>query len=417
MEEAGEVRRAFVGGVLSLVFGALVLHPVPSSAQVTVSADGPGSTYELLQARGMGMELPDCGHNVRHIREVFDGELGKHVFAFDIHRDLDDDRCNGSTDRQRLEIKTAPGSANQSTMRHTNGQTAYYRWKFKLPSGFQPSPSFTHIFQIKAQAGSDAGSPLITITPRAGSPDRMQIIFTAPSGGSGSGVKAEANLSLFRNVWVEAFVQYRSADSGNVQLTIRRLSDGVTLLGWTSGTVDMWRSGNNYNRGKWGLYRSLNNISYLRNETALFADWCISETSASQCPSQAGGGGGGGGGGGAVRFQAESMTRTRYQTNSFEGVACARATSTTLGNVRATYTGASGTRDIVVRYMDENDGAARFTVRVNGTAVGSRTANVNDHTWKTWTIAGVSVPSGAEIRVESARQSGEHARIDYVELR
>src|SRR5262249_1360161 len=267
-------------------------------------------------------------------------------------------RCT-NFDRQRMEVKTAPGSANQDILQHTNGQTAFYRWKFKLPAGFQASPNFTHIFQIKAQAGSDAGAPLVTITPRAGSPDHIQIIWTPPSGQSGGGVKAQADLSLFRDVWVEAFVQYLSADAGNVQLSIKRLSDGATLVSWNSGTVDTWRSGNNFNRGKWGIYRSLNSIPSLRDETVLFADWCVSETSASQVRSAAGGGGGG-----TIRFEAESMTKTNYETNNFEGEDCARATSNTLGNVRATYTGPSGARDIIVRYHDENDGQVTFALRV-----------------------------------------------------
>jgi hypothetical protein len=402
------VNRALTLGIMCFV--ATILCSIDSSAQVTVSADGPGNTYELLESRGFGLETPDCGHAVRHVREIFDSALGKNVFAFDAHRDLDDDRCT-NFDRQRMEVKTAPGSANQSILQHTNGQTAYYRWKFKLPSGFQASSNFTHIFQIKAQAGSDAGSPLVTITPRAGSPDTLQIIWTPPSGQSGGGVKAQADLSLFRNVWVEAFVQYLSADSGNVQLSIKRLSDGATLVSWNSGTVDTWRSGNNYNRGKWGIYRSLNSISQLRDETVLFADWCVSETSASQCPSAAGGGGS------AIRIEAENMTKTNYETNTFEGEDCARAISNTLGNVRANYTGPSGTHDIVIRYHDENDGQAVFVLRVNGVTVGSWTANVDDHTWKTRTFTGVFIANGAEIRVEAAREEGEHARVDYIEIR
>ena len=67
---------------------------------------------------------------MRHVREVFDSALGKNVFAFDAHRDLDNDRCT-NFDRQRMEVKTAPGDANQSTLQHANGETAYYRWKFK----------------------------------------------------------------------------------------------------------------------------------------------------------------------------------------------------------------------------------------------------------------------------------------------
>src|SRR6185295_12441939 len=107
--------------------------------------------------------------------------------------------------------------------------------------------------QIKAQAGSDAGAPLVTITPRAGSPDKIQIIWTPPSGQSGGGVKAQGDLAPFRDTWVEAFVQFKRADAGNVPLSIKRLSDGLTLVSWNSGTVDTWRSGNNFNRGKWGI--------------------------------------------------------------------------------------------------------------------------------------------------------------------
>jgi hypothetical protein len=317
MNHSGMARGTAAPLVLCMAFAA-----APAAAAVTVSADGPGNTYELLQSKGMGLELPDCGHPVRHIREVFDSTLDKNVFAFDIHADIDDDRCNGSDDRQRLEIKTASGG----TMQHTNGQTAYYRWKFKLPSGFIPSGGFTHIFQIKAHAGGDEGSPLITITPRAGSPEQLQIIYTAGSGGSGSGTKAQSPLSQFKNVWVEAFVQYRSADSGTFQITIKRMSDAATLLSWSSSGIDMWRSGNDYNRGKWGIYRRLADV--LRDETVLFADWCISEISASECPSRAGGGGdptptppptptptpGGGGGGGTWEAQALSPTASGAST-------------------------------------------------------------------------------------------------------
>jgi hypothetical protein len=407
MKKSIRLRRALTLGIT--LTAATVLCSIDSSAQVTVTADGPGNTYELLESKGFGLETPDCGHPVRHVREIFDSALGKNVFAFDSHRDLDNDRCT-NFDRQRMEVKTAPGDANQGVLQHANGETAYYRWKFKLPSGFQASSNFTHIFQIKAQAGDDAGAPLVTITPRAGDPDVLQIIWTPPSGQSGGGVKAQADLSLFRNVWVEAFVQYKSADSGNVQLSIKRLSDGATLVSWNSGAVDTWRDGNNYNRGKWGIYRSLNSVSQLRDETVLFADWCVSETGAGQCPSAIGGGG-------PIRFEAENMTKTNYATDTFEGEDCAQANSNTLGNVRATYAGASGVHDVVVRYHDENDGQATYTLRVGGAVIGSWTANVDDHTWKTRTFIGVFIANGAEIRVEAAREEGEHARIDYVEIR
>ena len=82
-----------------------------------------------------------------------------------------------------------------------------------------------------------------------------------------------------------------------------------------------------------------------------------------------------------------------------------------------TFTGASGVHDITVRYFDENDGQATFTLRVGGIVVGSWTANVDDHTWKSRTFTAINIASGAEIRVEAAREEGEHARIDFIEIR
>ena len=86
------------------------------SSQVTLIADGPGDTYELINAALANtgrdvVEVPDCGHTSfgRHIDEIFDAELNKNVFQFYAHVDQDNDRCQ-NFDRQRTEIKTYDGS-------------------------------------------------------------------------------------------------------------------------------------------------------------------------------------------------------------------------------------------------------------------------------------------------------------------
>src|SRR5215471_4328233 len=124
MERNISLRRALTLAIMCFVCAALC--SINSSAQVVVSADGPGATYELLESKGFGIETPDCAHLVRHVREVFDNTLGKYVFAFDIHRDLDNDRYV-KFDRQRMEAKTAVGAANQDILQHAFGETAYYR--------------------------------------------------------------------------------------------------------------------------------------------------------------------------------------------------------------------------------------------------------------------------------------------------
>ena len=131
------------------------------NAQVTLSATGSGTAYDLIDSKGFGNENPDCKHPSfgPHVTQAFDNTLGKYVFVFHSHADADDDRCTNE-DRVRMEIKG--GSGSPADMQHTQGQTAYYRWKFKLDAGFIPSSRFTHIFQIKAIEG-DAGAPLITL--------------------------------------------------------------------------------------------------------------------------------------------------------------------------------------------------------------------------------------------------------------
>ncbi len=245
-------------------------------AQSNAVADGPGNTYEQLDAFGYKVETPDCGHPGRHINEVMDAILGKYVFAFTLHRDLDDDRC-GETDRQRVELR-GKGPDQQGTQ----GSTSHYRWKFKLDAGFQPSPSFTHIMQLKAyDNGHGSGSPILHLTPRH---DNKMEIGHPTSGG----VKASADLSLFRGVWVEAYVKIKHDNAGTLQFIIKRLSDGVTLLSYTNNNIDMWEDGAGYGAPKFGFYRSLNNISYLRDETVYLADICVAKSVTDLCPSDIG---------------------------------------------------------------------------------------------------------------------------------
>ena len=106
MERNISLRRALTLGIMCFVCRLLFYR-------FERSGHGHGRrAWQYLRAsriEGFGLETPDCGHNVRHVREVFDSALGKNVFAFDAHRDLDNDRCT-NFDRQRMEVKTAPAT-------------------------------------------------------------------------------------------------------------------------------------------------------------------------------------------------------------------------------------------------------------------------------------------------------------------
>lgn len=243
----------------------------------TLCANGPGNTYERIDSvfGGTAEETPDCSHPAfgRHISEVWDSTLHKYVFDFYIHVTPDNDRCI-NFDRQRNEIKTYGPSPD--SLKGFLNDTLTHRWKFKLDAGFQPSPSFTHIHQIKAGDGDD-GSPLITLTPRYGHPDKMQVIHTGSSSATSLGTVVNIDMTPFKGYWVEAEERIIYNSHGSYSLTIKRLADDSVLLSYSNSNIDMWRDSTSFCRPKWGIYRSLDHPTYLRDEQVLFADFCIAK--------------------------------------------------------------------------------------------------------------------------------------------
>ncbi len=243
-------------------------------AQVILEADGPGNTYELINsvlAPGYNVvETPECIHPEfgRHIAEVWDNDLNQFVFEFYSHITPDNDRCI-NFDRERTEIKTYEPSP--ENLKGVSGEIVMYKWKFMVPSGFQPSSHFTHIHQIKAVGGND-DMPLFTLTPRAGNPDKIELIHDNIT------KVATVNLSEFEGIWVEA-TERIMIDSlhGTYSILIKRVSDGHIVLSYSNTNLMTIRSDNDFIRPKWGIYRSLLSPSSLRDEAMRFAGFSISE--------------------------------------------------------------------------------------------------------------------------------------------
>ena len=203
---------------------------------------------------------------------VPDLDLGSYAFDFNIHVIPDNDRCS-KFDRERLEIKTEGNSGTPDYLKGFLGDTVTFRWRFKLPAGFQPSYSFTHIHQIKAYNGDD-GAPLITLTPRyAGSGDTLQVIGIDSHGKTT--YLASTPLAPFLGTWVEAYERITYSHTGQYSIVIQRVSDGTTLFSYSNSNLDLWRTGTTVVRPKWGIYRSLNHAEQMRESR------CSSTTSAS----------------------------------------------------------------------------------------------------------------------------------------
>ena len=277
--------------ILSFLFTTLFFVGIPVfiEAQVTLDANGPGSTYELINSKlapgYTAVETPDqCASHPsfgRHIAEVFDATLNKYVFEFYIHvpttfpvgtTTADNDRCQ-NFDRQRVEIKTyEPSPAN---LKGTVGETVNYKWKFRLPTGFQPSPNFTHIHQVKA-VGGDEGDPLFTLTVRAGTPNILQLLYVKDSATSATELSS-INLANIAGVWVEATEVVQVGANGTFSMEIKRVDDGTNLLSYSTSSIETIRPSNTFIRPKWGIYRSLNSPTYLRDDSIRIASISIQE--------------------------------------------------------------------------------------------------------------------------------------------
>ncbi|MEO6520671.1 MAG: heparin lyase I family protein [Mucilaginibacter sp.] len=243
-------------------------------AQTVLKANGGNEdAYQHINQvlGGAACEVPDCIHPVKHITEEYDTQLKEYVFVFHIHTAIDNDRCK-SFDRQRNEIKTYGPSVRN--LKGQLGDTYVYQWKFKLDSSFKAQPTFTHIHQIKAGDG-DAGAPIITLTPRYGSPDRMEVIHTGSSKQTSKGVLKAVNLADFKGQWVEVTEKLKYDSHGTYEIEIRRISDGKSLLSFSVTDIDLWRSETSFCRPKWGIYRSLKSPSYIQDENIKFADISI----------------------------------------------------------------------------------------------------------------------------------------------
>jgi len=253
-------------------------------AQTFLIAEAEPDAYAQIQkALDAPAETPDCSHPDfgPHITLETDSVLEKPVFVFHSHVTPDNDRCS-AFDRQRIEIKTYGPSP--AYVKGFLGDSVTLRWRFQLPEGFQSSKNFTHIHQIKAGDGDDA-SPLITLTPRKGNPDVLQLIHTAGTGAVSSGTVAHVNLEPFLGVWVEAYEKITYGYKGRYSIVIKRLNDGERLFEYNNDELDLWRKDNTYIRPKWGVYRSLNDAGSLRDERVKFDRFCIAKGD-DDCPAE-----------------------------------------------------------------------------------------------------------------------------------
>ena len=255
----------------------LVFYSYNIPAQVTLDADGPGNTYELITSvlapNANPIEAPDCAHESfgNHIDEIFDSELNTDVFRFYLHTNEDNDRCI-NFDRQRNEIKTY--SPSPDNLKGIEGETVIYKWKFKLAEGFQSSPNFTHLHQLKAVGDNVTNTPLYTLTTRKGNPDRIELRYAEASSQE---TLIQTALAPFIGEWLDVTEVITYGTDGAYSLVIKKVIDHTILLQYENDQTSNWQTGSDFVRPKWGIYRSLINEQDLRDEEVRYANFSIEE--------------------------------------------------------------------------------------------------------------------------------------------
>ena len=251
--------------------------PQSSTSTLLLAADGPGDTYDLITSKlapGYNpIETPDCNHSVfgDHIDEVYDESLAQHVFRFHIHVTPDNDRCI-NFDRQRNEIKTYDQSPENLLGREN--ETVTYTWKFKLPEGFQSSPKFTHIHQIKSVGGDYSSMPMYTLTTRKSTPDRLELRYAEVDQQI---TLQQIDLAALINRWISVTETILYGNNGRYTIQLTDTVSEEVLFDYSSNNIINWREGSEFARPKWGIYRSFNYPEDLRDEMILFADFNIIE--------------------------------------------------------------------------------------------------------------------------------------------
>jgi len=110
----------------------------------------------------------------------------------------------------------------------------------------------------------------------------MQLVYR-PSTKSKNVYLSSVDLSPFEGKWVDAVIQVRHKDQGALRVELADTRSGEVLMSYQKNGIDMFRDGAQFNRPKWGIYRSLEFADQMRDERVRFSDFCIAEGKDS-CP-------------------------------------------------------------------------------------------------------------------------------------
>ncbi len=195
-----------------------------------------------------------------HVVEVADdGIVGPHfailaVEPTDVNQDLIPITRGG--DRSRTEIKIAPGNGGvQEAFKAKDGDTFVYTWRFRIDPGMKFSSSFTHIHQIKAHGGLFSDPPLITFTPLANGKMEIRHVGDTQRDASTSVKLGAMPLAGVPGQWMDVREEITFSNTKGRYLLSIRDQNGIPKVDIDKSGLQLWRTGADHMRPKWGIYR------------------------------------------------------------------------------------------------------------------------------------------------------------------
>lgn len=184
-------------------------------------------------------------------RRTSHGEGAPHIYVqgnsyrFDSHL-VDRD----GSDRMRTESR-GMRDRDGKPLEIRKDQTWRISFQMYIPDTLDATTSFTHIWQVKT---TDTSPPVmqLSLPIRDGVPKIEARYWDL--GGSVHPF-ATADLEPLQNKWISTTVEFKSSDDGYVRWVLR---DGWrTVVDARVDNIDLWWTEEQYNRPKWGVYRSI----------------------------------------------------------------------------------------------------------------------------------------------------------------
>jgi hypothetical protein len=125
-------------------------------------------------------------------------------------------------------------------------------YEMYIPDTLDATTNFTHIWQLKVP---DVGTPVaqLSLQSHDGVPQIEARYWDLPT--NSVHPFAATGLAPLQNKWISTTLEFASADDGYLRWVLR---DGRrTLVDQRVDHVDLWFTQEQYNRPKWGIYRSL----------------------------------------------------------------------------------------------------------------------------------------------------------------